>query len=50
MSLDNKLSIYFPSLSLCTDNAAMIAMAGYEKLKAGECSDLSLEPNPNLSL
>ena len=50
LSLDNKLSIYFPSLSLCTDNAAMIAMAGYEKLKAGECSDLSLEPNPNLSL
>tara|TARA_S200000501_G_scaffold115147_1_gene108132 strand:- start:30549 stop:31544 length:996 start_codon:yes stop_codon:yes gene_type:complete len=50
LSLDNNLSIYFPPLSLCTDNAAMIAMAGYEKLKAGECSDLTLEPNPNLSL
>ena len=50
LSIDKNLSIYFPPLSLCTDNAAMIAMAGYEKLKAGECSDLSLEPNPNLSL
>ena len=50
LSSRNNISIYFPDLSLCTDNAAMIAMAGYEKLNSGMCSDLSLEPNPNLSL
>ena len=50
LSSKNDISIYFPALSLCTDNAAMIAMAGYEKLNSGICSDLALEPNPNLSL
>jgi len=42
--------IYFPTLEYCTDNAAMIAMAGYEKLQKGICSPLSLKANPNLPL
>ena len=50
LSSKNNISIYFPDLSLCTDNAAMIAMAGYEKLSSGVHSDLALEANPNLSL
>ena len=42
--------IYFPTSEYCTDNAAMIAVAGYEKLKKGIYSPLSLKANPNLPL
>ncbi|MFY0664942.1 MAG: tRNA (adenosine(37)-N6)-threonylcarbamoyltransferase complex transferase subunit TsaD [Natronospirillum sp.] len=31
--------VYYPALSFCTDNGAMIAYAGAQRLKAGECSD-----------
>ena len=44
------LDIHFPKMELCTDNAAMIAMAGYERLKIGESSSLELAVIPNLSL
>ena len=44
------LQIHFPKMELCTDNAAMIAMAGYERLKSGEQSSLDLPAIPNLSL
>lgn len=43
-----KLSI--PPLSLCTDNAAMIASAGYFLYKKGLWSDLELNAIPGLSL
>ncbi len=42
--------IIFPALSYCTDNAAMIAMAGYYKLKDGIYSKLDLVPSPSLKL
>ena len=42
--------IYFPTSEYCTDNAAMIAIAGYEKLKKRIYSPLSLKANPNLPL
>ena len=34
--------VYFPRPEFCTDNAAMIAMAGLLRLRAGEHSDLNL--------
>ncbi len=44
------LHIHFPKMEFCTDNAAMIAMAGYERLKSGEQSSLNLPAVPNLTL
>ena len=42
--------IFYPELVLCTDNAAMIASAGYYQYLAGTRSDLSLNAVPNLSI
>ena len=42
--------VYFPSLSLSTDNAAMIAAAAYPRLRRGERSQLDLRPKPSLAL
>ena len=50
LSKKNNLNIYFPDFDLCTDNAGMIAMAGYQKIKDGHSSNLTLEVKPNLSL
>ena len=42
------LNLNFPSMEFCTDNAAMIAMAGYLKYKKNKNSNLVIEPNPNI--
>jgi len=39
-----------PPLSLCTDNAAMIAWAGLELFRAGHCDDLTLSARPRWPL
>lgn len=42
--------IFYPDLKLCTDNAAMIASAGYYNFINGKTSDLTLNAIPNLKL
>ena len=45
-----EIQIYMPDLKLCTDNAAMIASAGYYNYLAGNLSDYTLNAIPNLKL
>lgn len=44
------IKAYMPDLKLCTDNAAMIASAGYYNFINGKQSDLNLNAVPNLKL
>jgi len=43
-------SVFFPSPALSTDNAAMIAAAGYYKLRAGERADTTLTAHASFPL
>ena len=38
--------IWYPPLKLCTDNGAMIAYAGYERLRNGYTEDLAINVRP----
>ncbi len=42
--------LYYPSLKLCTDNAAMIGCAAYYEYLKGARADMSLNAVPNLPL
>ena len=46
----NKVKFYHPSPIFCTDNAAMIGVAGYYEYKKGVRSSLDLNAVPNLRL
>lgn len=46
LSLERGLSLHLPGLRLCTDNAAMIAHAGWLALRAGYSHGLDLESIP----
>ena len=42
--------VFYPSLGFCTDNGAMIAYAGMQRLKAGQTCDLSAAAKPRWPL
>lgn len=46
----NHLNLHIPKLEYCTDNGAMVAMAGYERLRNNLISNLELTAEPNLQL
>ena len=46
----SELSISFPDIEFCTDNAAMIAAAGYYKILNKQNSSYNLRAIPNLLL
>ncbi|ONG38596.1 tRNA (adenosine(37)-N6)-threonylcarbamoyltransferase complex transferase subunit TsaD [Alkanindiges hydrocarboniclasticus] len=41
-----KSQVYYAEPALCTDNGAMIAFAGWQRLKAGQMDDLSVTTTP----
>jgi len=47
---DEGLALLYPPLQYCTDNAAMIACAGYYRYKRGERANWHLNAVPNLKL
>ena len=42
--------LFIPSRVLCTDNAAMIAAAGHDRLEAGERAPLTMNADPGMAL
>ena len=46
----NGIKVYMPDLKLCTDNAAMIASAGYFNFVNRKRDNLDLNAVPNLKL
>ena len=50
VSKDHGVSFYAPPIDLCTDNGAMVAWAGIEKLKLGQFDSLDFTPRPRWPL
>jgi N6-L-threonylcarbamoyladenine synthase len=47
---EHGIALHIPPPRLCTDNAAMIAAAGTERLRAGERATLDMNARPDLAL
>ena len=47
---EDGIGAFLPSRALCTDNAAMVAAAGWWRLHHGDSSPLDLGADPNLRL
>lgn len=47
---ENGFECYYPEPIFCTDNAAMIAAAGYYDFLAGDLADTSLNADPSLKI
>ncbi|OBS08207.1 N(6)-L-threonylcarbamoyladenine synthase TsaD [Acidihalobacter prosperus] len=50
MANAHSVRVYFPRPAYCTDNGAMIAYAGYRRLRAGEVEDLVIRSRPRWPL
>jgi N6-L-threonylcarbamoyladenine synthase len=46
----SEFKVHIPPLSLCTDNAAMIAAAGYYRYKSGHVSSMDMDVQPTWPL
>jgi N6-L-threonylcarbamoyladenine synthase len=46
----NEFKVHIPPFSLCTDNAAMIAAAGYYRYALGHVSDMAMDVQPTWPL
>ena len=49
-ALGGAARVVYPPDALCTDNGAMIAYAGLQRLKAGQTEDLGVKGMPRWSL
>lgn len=50
IGISDGVSVYLPSREMCTDNAAMVATAGYHRFKQLGASPLSTSVDPNMKL
>lgn len=51
MGVENKVKVFYPALNFCTDNGAMIALAGHYRFLAGQSNDnyeISIKPRWSL--
>lgn len=50
MCKKREVALSFPRMEFCTDNGAMIAYVGCQRLLAGQCDDLSVEVYPRWAI